>query len=74
MPAVPVHQKQNSQRQHKDQPAADTAAGTVADMPDPDTVEAADDEKAATFNIAGQRVGKNYKGIVVKAGRKVLQK
>ncbi len=39
-----------------------------------DTVEAADDEKAATFNIAGQRVGKNYKGIVVKAGRKVLQK
>lgn len=39
-----------------------------------DTVEAADDEKAVTFNIAGQRVGKNYKGIVVKAGRKVLQK
>ena len=29
---------------------------------------------AATYNIAGQRVGKNYKGIVVKNGKKYLNK
>lgn len=28
----------------------------------------------ATFNLAGQRVGKNYKGVVVKNGRKFVQK
>lgn len=31
-------------------------------------------ESAARYNIAGQRVGKNYKGIVVEKGRKYLQK
>lgn len=35
-------------------------AGSDADLP--------------TYNLAGQRVGKNYKGIVIRGGRKVLQK
>ena len=29
---------------------------------------------AAIFNLAGQRVGKNFKGIVVKSGKKMIQK
>ena len=32
------------------------------------------DADAVRFNIAGQRVGKNYKGIVVEKGRKTLRK
>lgn len=54
------------------------SAGAVikpASRPDAiDTVEAADDEKAATFNIAGQRVANDYKGLVIKNGKKYLVK
>lgn len=31
-------------------------------------------EKTATFNLAGQQVSKSYKGIVVKNGKKYLNK
>ena len=37
-------------------------------------VNAEAEEGAARYNIAGQRVGKNYKGIIVEGGRKFLQK
>ncbi len=37
-------------------------------------INAETDADAVRFNIAGQRVGKNYKGIVVEKGRKTLRK
>ena len=43
---------------------------------DPDGISLVSASKAngATYNLAGQRVGKDYKGIVVKGGRKLLVK
>lgn len=38
------------------------------------TVEAKADEDAVRFNIAGQRVGKNYKGLIIEKNKKFLQK
>ena len=35
---------------------------------------AIDDEAEAIYNLSGQRVGKDYKGIVIKNGKKVMQK
>jgi len=35
---------------------------------------AADDNDAPAYNLAGQKVGKNYKGIVIKNGKKVVMK
>ena len=32
------------------------------------------DDNAPIYNLAGQRVGKNYKGVVIKNGRKVVMK
>ena len=32
------------------------------------------DDSAVTYNLAGQRVSKNYKGIVVRNGKKVFVK
>jgi hypothetical protein len=29
---------------------------------------------AATYNLAGQKVGKDYKGLVIKSGKKMIQK
>ena len=29
---------------------------------------------AATYNMAGQRVGKNYKGVVIKNGKKYMNR
>ena len=40
---------------------------------DADTL-AAEGETEAIYNLSGQRVGKDYKGIVIKGGKKVLQK
>lgn len=37
-------------------------------------VEAVADENAVRFNISGQRVGKNYKGLVIEKNKKFLQK
>lgn len=37
------------------------------------TTEAAD-ANAPVFNLAGQKVGKEYKGVVIKAGKKFIQK
>ncbi len=34
----------------------------------------ADDNDAPAYNLAGQKVGKNYKGIVIKNGKKVVMK
>ena len=33
----------------------------------------ADDSNEPAFNLAGQKVGKNYKGIIVKNGKKVMK-
>ena len=33
----------------------------------------ADDSSESAFNLAGQKVGKNYKGIIVKNGKKVMK-
>lgn len=30
--------------------------------------------KAPAYNLAGQKVGKEYKGVVIKAGKKFIQK
>ena len=38
------------------------------------TVKAAKVKTDAIYNLAGQKVDKNYKGIVVKDGRKMIQK
>ena len=38
------------------------------------TLKANTANNAAIFNLAGQRVGKNFKGIVVKSGKKMIQK
>ena len=32
------------------------------------------DNDAPAYNLAGQRVGKNYKGVVIKNGKKVINK
>ena len=43
----------------------------------PDVIKASlaeDSSSTALYNLQGQRVGKNYKGIVVESGRKFLQK
>ena len=32
------------------------------------------DENAPVYNLAGQRVNKNYKGVVIQNGRKMIQK
>jgi len=45
-----------------------TAKGTGID-----SLNAADDD-APAYNLAGQKVGKNYKGVVVKSGKKVAVK
>ena len=37
------------------------------------TTEAAD-ANAPTYNLAGQKVGKEYKGVIIKAGKKFIQK
>ena len=37
-------------------------------------VEADAEGDVVRYNVAGQRVGKNYKGIVVENGKKVLRK
>lgn len=37
------------------------------------TTEAAD-ANAPAYNLAGQKVGKEYKGVVIKAGKKFIQK
>lgn len=39
-----------------------------------DVKAAANADEAATYNMAGQKVGKNYKGIVIKNGKKTVQK
>ncbi len=39
-----------------------------------DTVKAADMENAVIFNLAGQKVNKSYKGVVIKNGKKMIQK
>ena len=45
------------------------------DGPDAITaVEAKADEDAIRFNISGQRVGKNYKGLIIEKNKKYLQK
>ena len=31
-------------------------------------------ENAPAYNLAGQKVGKAYKGVVIKAGKKFIQK
>ena len=33
-----------------------------------------DSENAPMYNLSGQRVGKNYKGIVIKNGKKIIVK
>ena len=33
----------------------------------------ADDSNEPAFNLAGQKVSKNYKGIIVKNGKKVMK-
>ena len=38
------------------------------------TVENASGTGAALYNLAGQRVGKNFKGVVIKNGKKYLNK
>ena len=47
--------------------------------PDPDSsldsiIADSDDDDAPTYNILGQRVGKDYKGIVIRNGKKYIQK
>lgn len=37
-------------------------------------LEATDEDAAAAYNLAGQKVGKAYKGVVIKRGRKFLQR
>ena len=37
-------------------------------------IEAAADVNAPAYNLAGQKVGKDYKGVVIQNGRKMLQK
>jgi hypothetical protein len=37
-------------------------------------VKAADMENAVIFNLAGQKVNKSYKGVVIKNGKKMIQK
>ena len=39
-----------------------------------DTVQAVQDENAPMYNLAGQRVGKNYKGVVIQNGKKFVNK
>lgn len=39
-----------------------------------DTVQAAQNENAPMYNLAGQRVGKNYKGVVIQNGKKFMNK
>lgn len=34
----------------------------------------ATDANAPAYNLAGQKVGKEYKGVVIKAGKKFIQK
>ena len=38
------------------------------------TVKAADMENAPAYNLAGQKVNDSYKGVVVKAGKKIVNK
>ena len=35
---------------------------------------AANDKNAPIYNLAGQRVGKDYKGVVIKNGQKYIQR
>ncbi len=48
-------------------PTATTATGI-------NEVKTAQAENAAAYNLAGQKVGKDYKGVVVKNGKKIIQK
>jgi hypothetical protein len=52
-------------------------SGATFTIDNPDaiaTVEAKAETNAVRYNIAGQRVGKSYKGLVVEKGQKFLQK
>lgn len=62
-------------------PAADPEAHALTIVyPDDETTGIADvrgkmgDERSDIFNLSGQRVGKDYKGVVIKNGRKMIQK
>ena len=48
--------------------AADAATTGIS------TVKAATETNSAIFNVAGQQVSKNYKGLVIKNGKKIIQK
>lgn len=39
-----------------------------------DTIKATQNENAPIYNLAGQRVGKNYKGVVIQNGKKFMNK
>ena len=39
-----------------------------------DTIKATQNENAPIYNLAGQRVGKNYKGVVIQNGKKFFKK
>ena len=39
-----------------------------------ESIEAVKAEEGAAYNLAGQKVGENYKGIVIKNGKKFIQK
>lgn len=39
-----------------------------------DITTKAADANAPAYNLAGQKVGKEYKGVVIKAGKKFIQK
>ena len=39
-----------------------------------DTIKATQNENAPIYNLAGQRVGKNYKGVVIQNGKKFIKK
>lgn len=62
---------------YKDKEFADVQVGIqVGDDPLPTGINSlnADDSNEPAFNLAGQKVGKNYKGIVVKNGKKAIVK
>ena len=62
---------------YKDKEFADVQIGIqVGEDPLPTGINSlnADNSNEPAFNLAGQQVGKNYKGIVVKNGKKTLVK
>lgn len=48
--------------------------GDVVTAIDGVSVDSLADDDAPAYNIAGQRVGKSYKGVVVKNGKKIIRK